>query len=312
MISYRSKRRFREFWTATFRYIILTGLAFVILYPFLIKITIAVMDISNLYDATVRFVPQKLTLDNFKQAAQYMDYGSSFLKTLMFTTGVSLVQVVFSMSAAYGFACFRFPGRRFLYPFVFLILIVPPQAIMFPLYFHFSSLDFFGIVQLLGGEPISLMGSPFSLILLAAVGLGAKQGLLIFIFSQFFKSCPRELEESASIDGAGVLQTFWKIIVPSARPMILTTFLFSFVWQWTDGFYTSIFIPNNTFLARNLQKLVSLASTMTEGAGETASAYALSLVNNAGILLFIWPILLLYFICQRYFVESIERTGLVG
>ena len=293
---------------ALFRYVLLTGLAFVILYPFLIKLSIAFMPLDNLYDATVRFLPKSLTLDNFRTALAGMEYWKSLLKTIGFTGSISLVQVFFAMAAAYGLACFRFPGRRILYVFVFLTLIVPPQTIILPLYLYFQSFDIGGVFQAITGAPLSLMGSPITLFLMAATGLGLKNGLLIFIFRQFFKGIPRELEESACIDGAGVIKTFGMIVLPSAMPMILTGFLFTFVWQWTDGFYTSIFLPGNTLLARQLQMLVSQASS----SGEMVNSYAVSLMNNAGILLFVTPILLLYLVCQRHFIESIERTGLVG
>ncbi len=295
-----------------FRYIILTGLVFVILYPFLIKLGIAFMDVSDLNDSTVRFIPKNFTFDNFINAAKTMDYVPNLFKTIFFTVTISFVQVVFAMLAAYGFASFKFPGRNILFGFVLLTLIVPPQAIVLPLYLNFQSFDIFGLFKLITGEPLTLLGSPVSLYLLAATGLGLKNGLIIFIFRQFFKGFPRELEESASIDGAGVYRTFLSIIVPSAVPMILTAFLFTIVWQWTDSFYTSIFVPNNTFLARSLEMLVTNLSVAGGDTAITSTTYYYSLLNNAGILLFIAPILVLYLFCQRHFVESIERTGLVG
>lgn len=304
--------RVRRLAVQIFRYVILTGLAFVILYPFLIKVALAFMDIQDLSDATVRFIPKTLTLDNFIGAAEYMNYIPNLLRTIGYTLSISVVQVFFAMLAAYGFASFRFPGRRLLFGFVLLTLIVPPQAIILPLYLHFQSFDILGLFRLIFGKPLSLLGSPLPLYLLVATGLGLKNGLLIFIFRQFFKGFPRELEESASIDGAGVFRTFRSIIMPSAIPMILTAFLFTFVWQWTDSFYTSIFLPNNTFLARNLEMLVSVLNHNQGDSVMTANSYYISLLNNAGILLFILPILLLYLVCQRHFIESIERTGLVG
>ena len=146
---------------------------------------------------------------------------------------------------------------------------------------------------------------------MAATGLGLKNGLLIFIFRQFFKGFPRELEESALIDGAGVYRVFISIALPLSTPVILTGFLFSVVWQWTDVFYTNIFLPENTLLARQLEKLASLTVQNNTG-GITASTYYVSLVNNAGIILVVLPIAILYFVSQRHFIESIERVGIVG
>lgn len=295
-----------------FKYMILTGLAFVIVYPFLVKLSIAFMDMWDLTDATVRFVPKNLTLDNFKGAIEYLDFWPNLGKTAVFTISISMVQVFFAMLTAYGLARFNFPGNRLLFGFVLLTLIVPPQSITLPLYFNFQSFDVFGLFKLFTGSSLSLVGKPAPLYILAAVGLGLKNGLLIFIFRQFFINSPKELEESASIDGAGVFKTFWKIIMPSAFPIILTAFLFALVWQWTDSFYTSIFMPDNTFLAKKIQMLASAIQRDQSAYVGTSNTYYISVLNNAGMLIFIAPILAVYFICQRYFIESIERTGIVG
>ena len=296
-----------------FRYVILTGLAFIILYPFFVKVVISFMTVNDLSDATVRFIPKYFTLENFGVAIERMGYYSSLAKTLLFCGSLSLVQVTFAMLTAYGLSRFHFPGAKLLFASVLLTLIVPPQAIVIPLYLRFHSFDIFGIVEALTGSPINLLGKPFPIYLLAATGLGLKNGLLIFIFRQFFLNFPNELEEAASIDGAGVFRTFRSIIVPSSIPMILTCFLFSFVWQWADDFYTSIFVPDNNFLVREIQILGSQMNLENEFAGVVQSSpYYTSLVTNAGGLLVVLPILLLFLICQRHFVESIERSGLVG
>jgi len=294
-----------------FKYLILTGLAFVILYPMIIKTSLAFMDFEDIRDATVRFIPKNFTFKNFILAANNMGYITSLIETIAHVLAISGIQVFFSMLAAYGFACFKFPGRGLLFAMVLVTLIVPPQVITVPLFLNFQSFDIFGIFKLLTGETLSLTGSPIPLYLMAATGLGLKNGLLIFIFRQFFKNFPRELEESASIDGAGVFKTFISIVVPSALPMILTTFLFSVVWQWTDTFYTSTFMPTNHLLATELELFTSQLSNVAEGSVVEAK-YSVSLQNNAAILLVMAPILILFFACQRYFVESIERTGLVG
>lgn len=163
--------RVRRLAVQIFRYVILTGLAFVILYPFLIKVALAFMDIQDLSDATVRFIPKTLTLDNFIGAAEYMNYIPNLLRTIGYTLSISVVQVFFAMLAAYGFASFRFPGRRLLFGFVLLTLIVPPQAIILPLYLHFQSFDILGLFRLIFGKPLSLLGSPLPLYLLVATGL---------------------------------------------------------------------------------------------------------------------------------------------
>lgn len=306
-----SKSKAQNFAILIFKYIILTGLAFVILYPMIIKLSLAFMNFEDIRDATVRFIPKNFTLRNFILAAKNMGYFTSLFETIIHVVAISSIQVFFAMLTAYGFACFKFPGRGLLFAMVLVTLIIPPQVITVPLFLNLKSFDIFGIFKLLTGETISLTGSPIPLYLMAATGLGLKNGLLIFIFRQFFKNFPKELEESASIDGAGVFRTFISIVVPSALPMILTAFLFSVVWQWTDTFYTSTFMPTNHLLATELELFTSQLSNVAEGSVIEAK-YSVSLQNNAAILLVMAPILILFFVCQRYFVESIERTGLVG
>ena len=283
--------------TAVLRYLILTALAFVVLYPLIIKIELSFMNVEDLTDATVRFVPKTLTLMNFKAAISGLDYGISLAQTLLFVVSITAVQVFFSMITAYGLASFRFPGRNIVFGFVLATLIIPPQTIMLSLYFRFQSL--------------SMVGITLPLYIMAATGLGLKNGLLIFIFRQFFKGFPREIEESALIDGAGVFRTFISIVMPSSRATSLTAFLLTFVWQYTDGFYTSVFIPDNRFLSKMLQMGDSAAQQLGSSL-YTGNPYFQSLVKNASILLYIAPVLLLFFICQKHFIESVERTGLVG
>lgn len=305
------EKHLKKFGIALMRYFILIGLAFVVLYPTFVKLSISFMDITDLYDSTVRFIPKTWTLSNYANAIQYLDYFKNLLNTVAYTVSISAVQVFFALLAGYGFACFRFPGRRILFAFVFLTLIVPPQAVILPLYLYFKSFDIFGIFNLIIGSKISLLDTPITLYIMAATGIGLKNGLLIFIFRQYFKDFPRELEESALIDGAGVYRAFLSIALPPSIPIILTGFIFSIVWQWTDVFYTNIFLPDNTLLARQLEKLASL-TVQNSTSSMTSSTYFVSLVNNAGIILVVLPIAILYFVLQRYFVESIERVGIVG
>lgn len=306
-----TKNHIKEISILIFKYILLTGLAFIILYPIIIKFSAAFMSVEDTRDVTVRFIPKTFTLKNFVLVAQNIDYFPNLIKTIFFVITVSAVQVFVAMLTAYGLACFKFPGHKVLFSLVLATLIIPPHAITLPLFLNFRTFDILGIFQLFTGDTVSIVGTSIPIYLMATMGVGLKNGLLVFIFRQFFLNFPKELEESASIDGAGVYKTFIKIALPSALPMLLTCFLFSIVWYWTDVYYTTIFIPDNTFLASEMLEFAGSLGNVVEGlAGE--GKYSISLQNNAGILLFIAPITILYFVCQRYFVESIERTGLVG
>ena len=120
-----------------------------------------------------------------------------------------------------------------------LTLIVPPQMIMIPLYLSFRYFDPLG---LLPGNGINLLNSYWPFALTSATAMGMRNGLFIYIMRQYFRGMPAELEEAAYVDGAGALRTFFQVMLPSAVPVMVIVFLFSFVWQWNDDFYSTLFM----------------------------------------------------------------------
>jgi multiple sugar transport system permease protein len=174
---------------------------------------------------------------------------------------------------------------------VIMMLIIPPQTIIVPVFMKFRF--FIGF--------INLIDTPFPILIMALTTTGLKNGLYIFMFRQFFKNVPNELNEAASIDGCGVYRTFFKIMMPTAIPMLTTVFLLSFSWQWTDILYNSLFYKSTLLLSN----VVSTVST-----GEL-QALAGNLTNVAALLA-VLPLALLYIFAQRAFVESIDRAGIVG
>ena len=290
-------------------YMLLTCLSFVILYPLFGRFMISLMSESDINNDTVRFITQNFTLSNYSDALYYTDYMVSFLKTTGLVILFSLCQVLSSVVIAYGMARFRLKINGILFIFVLLTLIIPPQLISLPLYFQFKN---FNLLGLLGTEGISLLGNPFSIVLLCLTGVGLKSGLLIFMLRQYFMGFPKELEEAAYVDGAGTFRTFTQIALPTAAPMLVTIFLFSVVWQWTDEYYISTFMPGNDLLQSQLLRLGSALVFETMNKTDVNSTIWASLTSNAAYLLYILPVLMLFLFMQRYFIESVERTGIVG
>lgn len=128
----------------------------------------------------------------------------------------------------------------------------------------------------------------------------------------------KELEEAAYVDGGGLLTTFFRVMLPSAVPGLVVVFLFSFVWQWNDYFYTTMFMSGKNFLPQALEQVASRAANVIHATDRVAVMSGLvqdnfsTVINNAGMIMVITPLLIIYLLMQRYFVESIERTGLVG
>ncbi len=297
------------------RGVIIIGICFTILQPIFVKFSVSFMSERDLFDSAVKYIPKHFTLNNYKLALKGMDYWRSLLRTLLLSGGVSLLQLCSCMLVAYGFARFRFPFKKLLFGCVILMLIVPPQIIMLPLFMHFRFFDIFGIFKAVKGSPVSLLESYWPFVIQAATCTGFKNGLFIYMLRQFFKGMPRELEEAAFMDGCTKLRTFTRIIVPSSVPMMVTIFLFGFVWQWMDSFYTSLYLTNTKVIPVALSSLgASVYSEYSNFGGSMnfISPGYLSMMNNTGTILAMVPLIILYIICQRYFVEGIERSGIVG
>ena len=144
--------------------------------------------------------------------------------------------------------------------------------------------------------------------ILSATALAFKNGLYIFLFRQFFKGVPDELEESAYIDGSGVFRTFFQIIIPLSIPTMITVFLFSFCWQWTDNFYTNVFYT--TARMKLMPSIVAVPSSLMMNFA-AQDLYNAAIKNACGILI-ILPLVILYIFCQRFLVQGIERSGLTA
>ena len=297
------------------RGVIITGICFVILYPLISKISVSLMSESDLYDSTVKFIAKEFTLTNYLMAFEGMNYWKTFGNTAILSAGVAFLQLLACMLTAYGFARFKFPGKNLLFGCVIFSLIVPPQIIMLPMFMFFRFFDVLGLATLTSGKPVNLIGTPFPMLIQAITCTGFKNGLYIYMLRQFFKGLPKELEEAAFVDGSGRLRTFVQIIVPSTIPMMVTVFLFGFVWQWTDSFYTSLYMPTAQVFSSQLGSLsMNVANQYATFGGNmsfVSPAYT-SMMNNTGVLLTIAPLLILYLFCQKYFVEGIERSGIVG
>jgi len=294
-----------------FRISLLVGISFVILYPLLIKLSSSLMLEEDVMDPTVFWLPKTATLHNYRLVVRIMDYWTNALNSLKLALLVSATQVASCTLAGYGLARFRFGLNRVLFGVAIFSLVVPPQLVTIPLYFNFRYFDPLG---LLPGKGVNLLSGVLPFLLTSGTCTGFRNGLYVYIMRQVFKSMPVDLEDAASVDGAGYLRTFLQIMLPGATSAILVTFVFSFVWQWNDVFYTRFFMPNARVLPVALEWFPQYFADwyIAEHAGLIAMPRYRSAVSDAAMLLFVAPVLVVYLCLQRYFKESIDRTGLVG
>ncbi len=294
---------------ALFRYVLLIGIAYVILYPFIAKVAGSFMSKEDFLDVTVKLIPKYPTLDTYKAIITENRYFEALWNTTIVSLLCAVVQMVVTMVIGYGFAKFKFKGNMLLFYCVIFTMVVPHQALRLALFQKFRYFDILGIIKLVTGGQINLINTYWPLALLSFGGLAFKNGLYIFLMRQFFRGVPDELEEAAYVDGSGVFKTFVRIIAPLSVPMMITVFIFAFSWQWTDDFYTTMFFTKTSMYL--MPNIVEVPAVLEATGFASAMVYS-SAITNTCALMIILPLLILYCFCQKYIVQGIERSGIVG
>ncbi len=302
-----------------FRFILLLGISYVILQPYFSKIAASFMSRDDFVDVTVKLIPKYPTLDTYIAIIKDNKYFEAFLNTLELSLLCAVIQTFICCLIGYGFAKFKFRGNTILFYFVILTMVVPHSTLQLSMFMKFRYFDIFGIFNLLGGgvferfrilnfTSINFNNTYWPLIILSLCGLGFKNGLYIFMMRQFFRGVPDELEESAYIDGSGTFRTFITIILPLSIPMMITIFLFAFSWQWTDNFYTTVFYTTSGPVL--MPKVVAIPKSLdTAYAGQ--NMYESAIRSTCGLMI-VAPLVVVYLFCQRYLIQGIERSGIVG
>lgn len=295
-----------------FRAFILFGLCFIILYPLIFMFSTAFRPNEQMSDPSIVWIPKSLTMNNIKQTWEIMKFDTTVLNTVKLNLISSILSVGSCAITGYGFARFKFKGKNFLFAIVILMIIVPPQITTIPLFIQFSFFKGAGIVKLF--EPkgyISLINKGITMYAPALFANGIKAGLFIYIFRQFFRGLPKELEDAAYLDGCGPFKTFIKVMAPNASSSFLTVFLFSIVWYWNDYYISSSFFTNNDTVALMLKNLdATLRAQLFNN--QSISPRQIIVWLESGCILSTFPILIMYIFLQKYFVEGVERSGLVG
>lgn len=295
------------------RFFLLFGMCFLILQPIFNKISISFMAEEDLYNAMVISIPENFSTENYQLAAKFMDYGKTLWNTFGISLTIAILQIAVCTLVGYGFARFEFPFKKFWFVCVILIIVIPPQTLSTSLHLHFRYFDMLGIFKLFTGDTLNLRGSVLPYYLMSAGCMGLKNGLYIFMIRQFFRNIPKELEEAAYVDGCGTFKTFLRIMLPDAKPILTSCFLFSFVWQWTDGFYSRTFLGGTKLLSLQLQMIAErlnnyIIYTLHDSTG--ASVGYTNAIVATGTLMVIVPLLILYLFAQKGFVESLSSSGI--
>lgn len=296
------------------RLFFLVSVSYVVVFPLIYMFSKSLISGDASIDPSIVWLPYEISFKNYTSALKALDFSKSLGVTLGIHMVSALIETAICSCVAYGLARFEFKGNNIVFWCVILTIIVPSQAIIVPLYLNFSNLDILGVLGLLSkitgkNMGINILNTGWSFYLPAIFGVGIKSGLFIFIFRQFFRSFPRELEEAASIDGAGPFGTFLRIVVPSSGIAYLCVIIFAVIAYWNDFYLSVMFFKTNFPLAVALKDIEASMKFLRIGTGSVAEGHNITMT---ACLLFILPVLILYLFLQKKFIQSIERIGIVG
>lgn len=302
---------------AIFRLLVLFAIGYIILYPLLHSLSVSIQSRDSLFASTRIWVPTDLDIkQNYEAAWKSLDYGNALFYTCIYQLAAAAIQIVSCGVAAYGFARFEFKGKNLMMLLLFISIIVPDMIVLIPRVITYSQVDFLGILGFVKKLTdvdlrLNLIDTGWTYWLPALFGVGLRSGILIYIYIQFFKGLPKELEEAAWVDGAGPIRTFLQIAVPSSRVVILTVSVFSVIWHWNDWLLCGIYLKNRFPLAIKVRDMLYYIG-QAYGIGPDIHTPQTAAYMMAGCVLFVVPVLIIYIIIQRWFIESIDRVGITG
>lgn len=256
----------------------------VVLFPVYIIVMASFTPQSELLSTPPEFIPKSLTLQNFQRLQEQLPFGTYVRNSLIFSIGSATLAVFVAFLAAYAFARLDFPGRHIFFIVVLLSTTLPPIATVIPL---FRLLKRFGLINTQQGL-ILLMGSlmtPFT----------------VWVLTAFIRQIPREIEEAARLDGAGVGEVMLRHIGPLTLPAIATLFLINFITTWNELFYPLIFATRN-----DVKPLTLGLVELTTGAGGTGSGRPWDLMSALAVAMIV-PAVLLVTVFQRVFVRGLTQ-----
>jgi multiple sugar transport system permease protein len=259
------------------------ALALCFLLPLVIGVLTAFM--TQQQAGTGSLWPSPWTFDNFGRVFTAMPFTHDLVNTVLYAGLAMVGTVVSSVPVAYALARLRWRGREAFFMVVLAAMMVPAQVTSLPLYVFYSHIGWVGTLKPLIVP--SFFGDAFS----------------IFLLRQFFLTIPDELTEAARVDGAGELRILWQVLIPMTRPAIAAVGLFAFLYAWND-FYNPLLYTGNSSGGQTLA--VALTQLAKNG---HQNAYQLQM---AASLMFLLPILVLFFLAQKVFVEGIALSGIKG
>lgn len=271
-------------WWNGFNRVVLVLMAVIMVAPFLWLVSSSLKSQIEIFQYPPKWIPDEFHFENYTRALTIKPFGLYLINTMKIVL-LNVIAVVFSSSfVAYGFARLRFTGRDFWFGIVMATLFLPYAVLIVPSFIIFTELGWVDSIAPLT-VPIFFGGGAFN----------------IFLLRQFFRTIPEELSDAARIDGCSEFGIYWRIIMPLSKPALVTVALFAFLNAWNDLLGPIIYLrsPDNFTVAVGLS---SFRSTLDV-------SWDLQLAATTAVTL---PIIVLFFVAQRYFIQGIVMTGLKG
>ena len=270
----------------TFLYVTLTMGAIVAVIPMVWTLSSSLKDSAHIFTARVQWIPNPVLWSNYVDLFARLPFQRFIANTMIIVVSNVVSAVLMGSLAGYAFARLKAPGKNLAFVLLISTMLLPSQVTLIPRYIIFKTLkmiDTYGPLILPGW----LGGGPFE----------------IFLFRQFFLTLPLELDDAALIDGCGTARIYWNIIMPLSKPVIATIAIFNFVWAWSDFFGPLIYL-------NSMDKFtLALGLATLQRSAEMSTRWELVM---AGSVVSILPMLVIFFLGQKYFVQGITLTGVKG
>lgn len=282
-------------------YVLLIGISFIYLYPIMRMLSLSLMSLEDLNDSQVNWLPTTLYFENYVRAWIALSYPKALLDSLIVSILPTICILLSSSLIGYGLARYDFPLKKFILIMCVVNFVLPTILTSIPNFVLYNNLG--------------LLDTLWAYILPALFGFGLRESLFILIFFQFFRIIPEELFEAAEIDGANEIKSFFVIAIPLSLTAFLICFLYSFVWYFNETTMASLYFREQfTTLA---QALLNFNYTYNQkypsgsASGDAANTFNKG-VLFAGTILSILPLIIVYAVAQRWFIEGVDKSGLAG
>lgn len=305
-------------WTVSIaRAVFLVAFSFILIYPVIFMIANSIKTQADTMNPAVTWISNAPSVYSYQLAFRGMEYIKAFLNTVKFEIVSAVIEVFACAIYAYGLSRFKLRIKPVLMVFLVLIILVPDVVLIIPRILNFRRMDVLGILGLfnkLTGVDlrVNLTDTVWTFYLPSMLGVGLKGGLLMYIYMQFFKGLPAELEEAAWIDGAGPFRTFFSVVLPSSGVVILTVFIFAVVWHWNDWLLALMYTSESHTLATEIYDITDTIQFWARANNITIDLERNYGTNLAACLLFVAPPTVMYLFLQKKFIQSIDRVGIVG